>query len=378
MELASDGNPVLYRRGPDGAEFLAIGIEESPKHPFPQVIWRAFDENYGGISLDSPWADFVRNHRYTPSVIVTNERKFTEVLAFTVEDCDHWRNVVESAPLSSSDIPEYLETTFLDESSFREGVETVKASAAAKVVLARRARVSTSGPIPPAELLQKLGANYPTCTLFAISPGESTYPIFVGATPECLVQNRDGQLSTMALAGTTDDRPDRSRDEAEEVLLNSEKDRQEHRFVRDMIVEALSPLCDEINAPESPQILRLATLSHLQTPVSARLKADVGILDAADALHPTPAVCGTPREEARHLIAEHEGFDRGLYAGFFGWMHEDDGVFDVALRSALLDENGATLYAGAGITKDSDVDVEWAETSQKFRPLLDAIGEVCQ
>jgi isochorismate synthase EntC len=113
------------------------------------------------------------------------------------------------------------------------------------------------------------------------------------------------------------------------------------------------------------------------TRISGSLDDGLGLADVVDSLHPTPAVCGTPRDLARRLIGEMEGFDRGLYAGALGWMDLDgNGEFDVAIRCGLINQCDALLFAGAGITAASDIDVELTETRNKFEPLLNAISQV--
>ena len=184
----------------------------------------------------------------------------------------------------------------------------------------------------------------------------------------------------MALAGTTRHAAGATttRQGAEQDLLGSSKDLAEHGYVVAMILEQLAPLCASLEVAREPGLRRLANVSHLETPIKGRLLQEVGLLDAVDALHPTPAVCGVPRKEAREMIRELEGYDRGLYAGTLGWLDgRGNGVFDVARRCGLIEGSRALLYAGAGITTESDVDVEWAETARKFDALRGAIGEVC-
>ncbi len=243
--------------------------------------------------------------------------------------------------------------------------------AAPKVVFARRALVQSATPFELDHLLDKLGAAYPSCSLFAISPSQDRrFPAFVGATPERLARVRDGAVETMALAGTAEP-------EHDHALLDSAKDLDEHRFVIDMIADALERLCTTVAVDPEPRLHRLANVSHLLTRISGALCDGVGLAQVVDALHPTPAVCGTPRDTARQLIRRFEGFDRGLYAGAFGWMDASgNGEFDVALRCGLVDERSALLFAGAGITRDSDVERELVETRDKFEPMLRALTEV--
>ncbi len=384
FEEAARRDTAVYRRTPD-EELLALGVaREFPEaDDLPsggrQIFWRAFD---GGLDRgQGEWDRFERNYRYVPQAILlrrTNQPK-TRVLAVSQAAWRRWESLGEpgstGAEETTSDLVEAT-SHLLDEDRFRQAVRRIiDEKALPKAVIARRLRQQTNSPPSLTGILDRLASDYATCTTFALSPGESLFPTFVGATPERLVAVEEGRLSTMALAGTVGGDALEDRQRAERGLLESTKDREEHRFVRDMIADALAPHCVDLNAPETPGILRLSNVSHLHTPIEGRLKDDAAFFDVVDALHPTPAVCGTPREEARQFIRRHEDFDRGLYAGVLGWADgRDDGEADVLLRAALIDESGATLYAGAGITADSDVDAEWEETTQKFRPLLDALG----
>jgi menaquinone-specific isochorismate synthase len=123
-----------------------------------------------------------------------------------------------------------------------------------------------------------------------------------------------------------------------------------------------------------PQLRRLANVQHLHTPVRAALPGNVRLLDALAALHPTPAVGGSPRGAALARIRELEGFPRGLYAGALGWLNaRDGGEFFVGIRSALIDGATACVYAGAGIVAGSAPEKEFAETELKFKAMLDAL-----
>jgi menaquinone-specific isochorismate synthase len=200
---------------------------------------------------------------------------------------------------------------------------------------------------------------------------------FLGATPERLVKLAGREVFVDCIAGSiargvTDDEDER----LAQVLLASEKDRTEHEVVVHAVKEALSGVCDELIRPsDTPKVVRSRNVQHLSTPLRGRLSGGNCVLDLVERLHPTPAVGGFPRDLALHAIREREGFDRGWYAGPLGWVNGNgEGEFAVAIRSALLAGNEATLYAGAGIVADSDPDAEYAETGLKLKPMLAALG----
>ena len=148
-------------------------------------------------------------------------------------------------------------------------------------------------------------------------------------------------------------------------------------MVVDMLRASLRPIVEELHIAPTPSILRLPHLQHLATPISGVLRDEAGLLALAQRLHPTPAVGGAPRDVALALIAEHEGFDRGWYAGPIGWLGADgDGELAVALRCGLVTGKEATLFAGCGIVADSDPDREWEESQLKFRTMTAALGRL--
>ncbi len=242
-----------------------------------------------------------------------------------------------------------------------------------KIVLARALEVQANGPLHPLRLLNSLRQRFPDCYAFSVANGHGDS--FIGASPERLVRVSGGRMETDALAGTVRRGGGAAEDAALGAnLLRSEKDRREQRLVLESIQRRLAPLGLELEHPAEPVLLRLANVQHLHTPVRARMSPTVRLLDVLARLHPTPAVGGTPREAALAAIPSLEGFHRGLYAGTVGWLNaRGGGEFLVGIRSALVRDSRATVYAGAGIVAGSDPDREFAETELKFRALLDGL-----
>ena len=218
-------------------------------------------------------------------------------------------------------------------------------------------------------LLRSLAAlreAHPQAFVFAATRGGD---VFLGATPETLLRVRDGRLHTEALAGTA------APGTPLEVLLSREKDRAEHAFVVDALLEALHPICTEVRLPATPELRVLPGLVHLRTPIVARLRSGVTAKDVLATLHPTPAVGGHPRAAALSFLREHEGLERGYYAGPVGYVDANgDGVFAVAIRSALIRGSEAFLFAGAGLVEASDPHAEWQETELKLRTLSEVLS----
>jgi menaquinone-specific isochorismate synthase len=242
-----------------------------------------------------------------------------------------------------------------------------------KIVLARAQDLTADRPLHPLRVLNGLRQRFPDCYSFSCTHGRG--PSFIGASPERLVRVSKGMLETEALAGSIRRGRGASEDAAlAAALLHSDKDRREHRQVLEDILARLGPLGIVPEPTGAPQIRRLANVQHLHTPVRATLPPEVHLLDALAAMHPTPAVGGSPREAACGAIRELEGFPRGLYAGALGWMNgRGGGEFFVGIRSALVEGARARLYAGAGIVAGSTPEKEFAETELKFSAMLDAI-----
>ena len=247
-----------------------------------------------------------------------------------------------------------------------------------KVVLARRARYLFEESVDAIDLLDRLEAATPRCyhALASPSPGLA----FVTATPERLLRLDGRVLRTEAVAGTrprseADADDDRLRDE----LLASEKDQREHGYVRRAIVDALGPLAASVEVDEHASAMTLARGRHLRTGIRAELADGVGALDVLRALHPTPAVGGTPTVAALDAIDRLEPFDRGLYAGPVGWIgRAEDGAeaadLAVGIRSGLVDGRSLSLYSGAGIVEGSDPGAEWAEIEHKIGDFARVLG----
>ena len=248
-----------------------------------------------------------------------------------------------------------------------------------KVVAARTVELGLDRPfgtLDLARIAERLRRHMPTCTCFAFLRGGS---IFFGATPELLISRRGRRIETLALAGSiaSDPSPER-RKELERLLLESAKDRLEHDLVVRFLVERLDRSCGAAAPSSAPGVRVLRNVLHLETPIRAALAEAAEpphVLRLVRALHPTPAVAGSPTVDALAAIRRTEDRDRGWYAGPVGWFDgRGDGEFSIALRSCLASGRKGLLYSGAGIVADSDPDRELAETNLKLDAILGAWG----
>ncbi|MBN8712974.1 MAG: isochorismate synthase [Xanthomonadales bacterium] len=250
-----------------------------------------------------------------------------------------------------------------------------------KLVLARSLRVEleTAVDLPHLAALAARLAGDPGATAYLapIPVADGQAPAWLlGATPELLVSRRGDAIASNPLAGSAPRRADAAQDQAAaKALLASAKDRDEHRYVVEAMLDTLAPLCRQLDAAE-PTLQSTRSMWHLGTGIRGRLKdPDVSAATLAALLHPTPAVCGTPQRKALGAIRRLEPVERGFYAGAVGWVEASgDGDWYLTLRCAHVQGNTLRLFAGAGIVADSQAALEVQETDAKFQAMLQAFG----
>lgn len=255
-----------------------------------------------------------------------------------------------------------------------DALEAIEAGEVSKVVLARTLDVITETRLDPVEVVEHLWKENRGAHVFLFEPVDGC-PM-VGAAPETVATVRRREFHATAVAGTV------ARGETPEEqeilarrLLASEKDGAEHRIALDDMVARLKPMAEGVEAQPQPHVLTLARIQHLETEIRATLPEGASVLPVLEALHPTPAVCGLPRDAALEFLAREEPFERGWYAGPVGWFDvEGNGVFAPALRCAVALDRQWRLFAGAGIVAGSDPALEWEETRIKFEPVLRALA----
>jgi menaquinone-specific isochorismate synthase len=242
-----------------------------------------------------------------------------------------------------------------------------------KVVLARRVTYRFPHALDPFDLLFQLMDATPGCFHFFTEHAEGT--AFVGASPERLFRMSGGRIETEAIAGT---RPRGEAGEADDALrrelMESDKDRREHLYVLRFLREHLAQFATDVEADDSPREMPLARGRHLRSRLGGRLRAGVSPVDVLRALHPTPAVGGTPTAEAKAFLREHEPFDRGRYAAPLGWIGRDEAEFAVGIRSGRVEGDTLALYSGAGIVQGSDPQAEWDEIEGKIANFTSVLG----
>jgi isochorismate synthase len=379
-------------------EVLHVAGESGPRHSGPLLV--------GGFafaatpSQQAAWSDFPPCRFTLPSMLFARESDDAWCTLLQRVDADDDPEAVTSAlseamqsriasqsgnphtrsrPSRANDPAAFSIRADQPHADYRERVVAalagIRAGDLEKVVLARSLRVDCDSPIDTGRLLDALRAAHPTCTLFAVGRPSG---VFLGATPEHLLRLTDGRVETAAVAGSAPRSGDPEADARHgQRLLESKKEQAEHAIVVRALRNALEPYCDDLSVPESPQLLRLGDIQHLETAIRGTLGNEQSILDLVGRLHPSPAVGGAPRAAANEWIAACEGLDRGWYAGPVGFVDASgDGEFCVALRSALFHGGEADLYAGAGIVDGSVPEAELRETRLKFHAMLAPLLEV--
>jgi len=252
-----------------------------------------------------------------------------------------------------------------------EAIVRIEKTGVDKVVLARDLVATTTTDIDARPLLKKLAAEYPSTWTFAVDG-------LVGATPELLLRLSRGMVTSRVLAGTIPKTGDDAKDLALAAsLARSSKDLEEHEYAVRSVAEALEPFCSSTNVPESPYVLHLANVMHLATDVTGALiksKQRVDAFSLLNSLHPSAAVCGTPRNIAFDIIDEIEGMNRGRYAGPVGWIDASgDGELGIALRTGQISGKEIRIYAGCGIVAGSNPEKELEESAAKMIPMKSAL-----
>jgi isochorismate synthase len=373
-ELPASATPSALR--PDVARLLGADVEAEAAALRPRML--------GGFSFrqdhppGGPWDGFACGALALPELLFVRDGETVGVVVAPGVDPQRIAKLID---LDAAEVaptgPSLAVLRDVDRARWCESVATISSEVRdglyEKAVLAASRELGGDGTIDVGATMATLRRDYPHCHLFTISQGGAT---FLGASPELLVAFAGGAVSALGLAGSAQrGMTEQQDDEIGQALLESAKDRIEHETVVRAIREALTDATVNLRAPNQPQLRKFRNIQHLSTEISGEALPGVDVLELVERLHPTPAVCGWPTDVARKVIAAHEAMERGWYAGPVGWIDgAGDGEFAVALRSALVRDTRAWLFAGNGIMGDSDPAAELAEVELKFSPLTEALS----
>lgn len=234
----------------------------------------------------------------------------------------------------------------------QKGIDFINDSNAQKIVLSRK-EVFKINNFNVFDVLEKLLHNYPNAFVYAWF--HPLTGLWMGATPETLIQIKDQKFKTMALAST------QSYKGTLDVIWE-DKEKQEHQFVTDFIKSKLNDLYLKIGEPST---IKAGNLLHICSEVEGKLTSDNQLNNLIKILHPTPAVCGIPKETAKQFILKNEDYDREFYTGFLGEINQNlSSNLYVNLRCMKVEpkQKIISIFVGGGITKDSNPQKEWEET----------------
>ncbi|MEJ2766592.1 isochorismate synthase [Photobacterium sp. MCCC 1A19761] len=262
---------------------------------------------------------------------------------------------------------------------YRQGVEDLlemfATTGLSKAVLSRAVEVATHEDIPLQNLLNNLLAINSRGYTFAANTQAGTK--LMGASPELLVAKKGSHLVSNPLAGSRPRSESEALNDASRLsLLNTQKDLHEHGLVVEEVERVLSRYCHNLYTPMVPSVIETQTMLHLSTVLEGQVTdPHLNVLQIAADLHPTPAVCGYPREDAYQAIRKIEQFDRGYFTGMVGWCDaRGNGEWVVTIRCAEVQKRQMKVYAGAGIVNESVPQSELDETGAKMGTILSAAG----
>jgi menaquinone-specific isochorismate synthase len=332
----------------------------------PELEQDTFWPEYGAYHFWLPRFEIIEvngKYLFACNAAVSDESVFNDIQKLPAagrESNDPHYNLIRRSDVPNR--PEWIKAV-------DEALQAIAHKKLEKIVLARQADFQFAEKIDPYSVLHKLRVINHESIYFAFRPASRA--TFLGGTPELLYRRSGRELCSEAVAGTrvrgkneTEDR------QLENELLNSNKDLREQRFVFHSVRNALESLSTRVSTGDQVSVLKLARLQHLYNQFTATLNKQSNDADIIEALHPTPAVGGFPKEITTGLLRELEHFERGWYAAPVGWLSHDAAEFAVAIRSGLVHDNQLRLFSGAGIVPGSDPSAEWDEIESKIGNFL--------
>jgi menaquinone-specific isochorismate synthase len=352
---------------------------------------------FGGLAFDSTkqpskkWASFGGSYFFLPTFLLTKQKGQCYLTRTLVcRPSDHADELMRQLQQSEDTIFRSLKMSHWEKQPWNplieqkdqgleewnhmasEAIQTMEERVLNKVVLARSRNLTFQNELSSDDLICSLREQQENTCIFCLEKGSAA---FLGATPERLVKKSGRRIYSACLAGSVARGKTNEEDAClGEWLLNDQKNDLEHQYVVSTVRDSLIDLCERLNIPDRPVLMKNKNIQHLYTSVEGICAESASVFDFVERLHPTPALGGLPRDAAMNWIREHEQLDRGFYAAPIGWCDvQEDGEFDVGIRSALINGREALLYAGCGVLKDSIPEQEYEETAIKFKPMLNTL-----
>ncbi|ACY40214.1 isochorismate synthase [Blattabacterium sp. (Blattella germanica) str. Bge] len=303
---------------------------------------------------------------YSHSDSDSKEEKF-----FIIQDFDHNYTIkIVPKKIYCSDIQKSFVRKSYEKNSFlltdsleyknliKKAIEKIRKGYFKKVVLSRSIKISFHS-FYWKKTFQKLIVSYPNALVslwYDIRHG-----FWIGCTPELLMQIHKRKFKTVALAGTIWNK-----------YKWTKKEKEEHQIVIKYIIHLLKKNYNGSIVLEETKTVKMGHLKHLETPIFFYFSEEPDYYEILNKLHPTPSICGAPKKESLDFIQKHEGYTRNFYTGYIGIVNRKSMEFYIHLRCARIkeDKKEITLYAGSGITIDSDIDREYLETKNKVQNIF--------
>jgi menaquinone-specific isochorismate synthase len=337
---------------------------------------------------DTDWKDFNDSTWFIPEILLLKEHDHIYLLFFTLlppktsieKVVERYRTKLESI-INNEEKPDdsyhpkltnTMGSSPKDKKKWKilldQALEKIHENNLSKVVLSRKVEMVLASELNMSYAMQSLRNYYPDCCLYIYHRGKSS---FFGATPEMLALFSKNKIELIAMAGSARRGKTEKEDlQEEKELIKSQKNLNEHKYVVDDIKNSISNFTSNFSCSINPIVKKLTNIQHLSSNISADINPGVTLMNLLKEIHPTPAVCGYPRESALNFIKKSESHQRGLYSGIIGWFNlTDEGEFAVAIRSALTYNNKLIAYVGGGIVEGSDPEDEFEETEMKLKAI---------
>ncbi|MEG8946640.1 isochorismate synthase [Rosettibacter firmus] len=353
-------------------------------HNFKKNKFNFYPLFVGGIKFpikekSNLWNDFPTEIWYVPEIsFITYKNRYFFAFNFMFDDVINTETLnkkLKTIFRPQKNITESLNEVFLKSTTFNQwekmvstAFKKIESGELYKVVLARLKKRPLKTNINLKELIEKLKKENSECYVFCWKNNDS---IFLGASPELLGKFSNNKFETDALAGSIRRGTNHNEDDLlANQLLNDKKNINEHNSVVNYLIHKLSEYSTSVTYDKT-KIRKLKNIQHLWTPIKAKVRKNISIIELIKNIFPTPAICGLPKVKALKTIEQLENFDRGLYAGVMGWFNlNGNGEFFVSIRSALIKNSSLYLFAGSGIVEESEIKNEFEETELKFKTLM--------
>lgn len=358
---------LFYQKSSYLNNFGSLGLKSVPRY----LIYSKFSTDEGDTG---PWKEFRPIEKFIPRYIyIDNLGKYYAIMNFYLSESFPNFNLPIHSGIRHRN-PSITIKSIVQESPdrWKEKIglclNAIKSGSFQKLVLSRTSVAVLSGRPETDWIIRRLEERFPGCSCFFI---ERNGALFFGASPEMLLESKGEDIWSDCLAGSC---PEGSTETEDRLLgsglLTDKKNLQEHRIVLKYIKDCFERHACNVEAPENPGLKKLPGIRHLHSQVKGQMKSGEKLYDIVSDLHPTPALSGFPKRGAAQKLKEIEGYDRGLFGGYTGYMTENGSFFCVNIRSGLLTGKLLRVFAGCGIVPGSDPETEYEESSIKSKTIL--------